>query len=232
MNKLRTVIIDDEKLAVTGLTKLIEKHCVQLEIVGSATTFVDALKIINEEKPQLVFLDIEMPHANGFTLLDSLTYKDFRFIFTTAYADYAVQAIKAKADDYLLKPIDADELVGAVEKLYSSFLEAAIPAVGADRLIVNTQDSIYYLDYNEIVFLKSDGNYSVIHLKGGKTITTSQTIKRMEEKLNPEQFIRVHHSYIVNQKEIFEFNKSNLKISLIDGTLIPVSIRKKKSILS
>lgn len=232
MNKLRTVIIDDEKLAVTGLTKLVEKHCTQLELVGTATTFVDALKIINEEKPQLVFLDIEMPHANGFTLLDSLTFKDFRFIFTTAYADYAVQAIKAKADDYLLKPIDSDELKSAVDKVYANVIEGAIPSVGANRLIVNTQDSIYYLDYDEISFLKSDGNYSVIHLKGGKTITTSQTIKRMEEKLNPEQFVRVHHSYIVNQKEIFEFNKSNLKILLHDGTMIPVSIRKKKAILS
>lgn len=232
MEKLKTVIVDDEKLAVKGLEKLVTKHCDQLQIVGTATTFVEALKIINEEKPDLVFLDIEMPHANGFTLLDSLTYKDFRFIFTTAYADYAVQAIKAKADDYLLKPIDSDELVSAVEKVCADIVEHSAPSMGADKLVINTQDSVYYIDYTEIVYLKSDGNYTVIHLKSGKKITTSQTIKRMEEKLEQEHFVRVHHSYIVNQKEVFEFNKSNLKITLSNGEQIPVSIRKKKAVLS
>ena len=230
MDKIKTVIVDDEKLAVMGLEKQITKHCPQLEIIGTASTFVDALKVINELKPQLVFLDIEMPHANGFTLLDSLTYKDFRFIFTTAYADYAVQAIKAKADDYLLKPIDSDELIGAVEKV---LLDLTIsPTLGANKFVVNTQDSVYYIDTNDIVFLKSDGNYTQISLKNGKVITLSQTIKRLEEKLDPKQFIRVHHSYVVNQNEVFEFNKLNLKMTMRDGTQIPVSIRKKKTILS
>lgn len=230
MDKIKTVIVDDEKLAVMGLEKQITKHCPQLEIIGTASTFVDALKVINELKPQLVFLDIEMPHANGFTLLDSLTFKDFRFIFTTAYADYAVQAIKAKADDYLLKPIDSDDLIVSVEKI---LLDLTIsPTLGANKFVVNTQDSVYYIDTNDIVFLKSDGNYTQISLKSGKVITLSQTIKRLEEKLDPKQFIRVHHSYVVNQNEVFEFNKLNLKMTMRDGTQIPVSIRKKKTILS
>lgn len=231
MLKMRTILVDDERLALVGLTKLIERNCPSIEIIGTASTFVDALKLINEKEPDLVFLDIEMPHANGFELLEALSFTNFKLIFTTAYADYAIKAIKAKADDYLLKPIDSDELMAAVEKLNPKDDSKEIIEKEEDKLVINTQDNVYYISFNDILYLKSDGNYTIIQIENGKSITVSQTLKRLEEKLNEQQFARVHHSYVVNKNKIFEFNKTNLKITLSDGYQIPVSIRKKKSIM-
>lgn len=225
MNR-KAIIVDDEKLAVAGLEKLISKHCTDLQVIASCTTFKESLKAINTLKPDIVFLDIEMPQANGFELLDALTYKNFKLIFTTAYADYAIKAIKAQASDYLLKPVDPEELKQAVENL-----ETVTPLPNdTEQLIINTHDSIFYVKQQEIMYLQSDGNYTIIKTKTEKTIKVSQTLKKIEEKLNPENFLRVHHSYIVNTVEIVEYNKTSLKITLSDDTQIPVSIRKKKFI--
>ncbi len=222
----KVIIVDDEKLAVAGLEKLISKHCPDLQVIASCTTFKESLKAINTLKPDIVFLDIEMPQANGFELLDLLTYKNFKLIFTTAYANYAIKAIKAHASDYLLKPIDPEELKKAVEAI-----ESVNPAItDAEQLIINTQDSIFYVKQQEIMYLKSDGNYTTIKTKSGKTIKVSQTLKKIEDKLRTENFLRIHHSYIVNTTEIVEYNKTSLKIMLSDDTEIPVSIRKKKFI--
>lgn len=221
----KTIIVDDEKLAVAGLEKLISKHCPDLQVIATCTTFKEALKAINTLKPDIVFLDIEMPQANGFELLDVLTYKNFKLIFTTAYANYAIQAIKASASDYLLKPIDPDEL-----KIAVSNSEAETTPYGNDQLIINTQDSIFYIKQNDIMYLSSDGNYTTIQTKAGKAIKVSQTLKKIEDRLNNENFLRIHHSYIVNITEIVEYNKTSLKVTLSDDTQIPVSIRKKKFI--
>ncbi len=222
----KVIIVDDEKLAVAGLEKLISKHCPDLQLIASCTTFKDSLKAINTLKPDIVFLDIEMPQANGFELLDLLSYKNFKLIFTTAYANYAIKAIKAHASDYLLKPIDPEELKKAVEAI-----EIVNPAItDGEQLIINTQDSIFYVKQQEIMYLKSDGNYTTIKTKSGKTIKVSQTLKKIEDKLSNENFLRIHHSYIVNTAEIVEYNKTSLKVSLSDETEIPVSIRKKKFI--
>lgn len=222
----KAIIIDDEKLAVTGLEKLISKHCPDLQVIASCTTFKDSLMAINTLKPDIVFLDIEMPQASGFELLDSLIYRDFKLIFTTAYADYAIKAIKAQADDYLLKPIDPEELKMAVEN--SLFSTSIIN--NYEQLIINTQDSIFYVKQHEILYLKSDGNSTILLTKTGKIIKFSQTLKKIEDKLKPEKFLRIHHSYIVNTSEIVEYNKASLMITLTDGTQLPVSIRKKKFI--
>lgn len=225
---IKAIIIDDEKLAVAGLERLIEKHCPEIQLVASCSTYKESLKAINTLKPDLVFLDIEMPQANGFELLESLIYRDFKLIFTTAYSDYAIKAIKVKASDYLLKPVDPEELTQAVKNAFES--DIAKNDTDNTKLIINTQDSVFYINQDEIMYLKSDGNYTVIQTKYGKSIIVSQTLKRLEEKLNEANFSRIHHSYIVNQTEIFEFNKTSLKITLTDGTQIPVSIRKKKFI--
>lgn len=222
----RAIIVDDEKLAVAGLEKLISKHCPDLQVIASCTTFKESFKMINKLKPDIVFLDIEMPQANGFELLDALIYKEFKLIFTTAYADYAIKAIKAKANDYLLKPIDPEELITAVKNIEN----ITVTPNDNEQLIINTHDSIFYVKQTDIMYLMSEGNYTTIQTKAGKTIKVSQTLKKIEEKLN-DNFLRIHHSYIVNTSEIVEYNKTSLKVSLTDDTQIPVSLRKKKFIL-
>lgn len=222
----KAIIVDDERLAVAGLEKLISKHCPDLQIIASCTSFKESLHAINTLKPDIVFLDIEMPQANGFELLELLTYKNFKLIFTTAYADYAIKAIKAQASDYLLKPIDPEELKKAVDNIQG----ITTAPNDSEQLIINTQDSIFYVKQQDIMYLKSDGNYTTIKIKSGKTIKVSQTLKKIEDKLNTENFLRIHHSYIVNTTEIVEYSKTSSKITLSDETKVPVSTRKKKFI--
>jgi two-component system LytT family response regulator len=241
---IRSILIDDEAHCIESLTLDIQKYCPEIDIIGQSTSSKEGLKKINDLKPQLVFLDIEMPWMNGFELLEILAPIDFEVIFVTAYDSYALKAFKVSAIDYLMKPIDKDDLIKAIEKVKAkiakgqksnihTLLESYFNSTKQKKVIFSEKDKQQIIDPSEIMYIKADGNYSIIHLENKKPLTISITLKAVEEKLNDEHFLRVHHSYVVNMDKVFQLVKSDGGYILMnDSTIIPISRSKKSDLQS
>ncbi len=237
---MRTVIIDDEPNSISLLTTLISKYCRRLEIVATFTDPREGLDYLRSHDVDLVFLDIQMPHMTGLELLKKFSTPQFNVIFVTAYDEYAIDAIKLAALDYLLKPIDTDSLVEAVDKFQAH--RAAKSGAGhatankiesnqRNLLIIQLQEKTLFLDPTEICYLKADSNYTVINMKDGQTYTTSKTVKHFQTQLEDNLFFRSHQSYLVNITYIQEYIKMDNSVRLKNGTLIPVSKNKKDELL-
>lgn len=235
---INAVIIEDEKNSADVLCMLLQDYAHRLSIKAIAHSAELGIETILNLKPDLVFLDIELPTATGFDIVDATKHLNYAVIFTTAYEQYAVKAFKTKAIDYLLKPIDADELENAIKKVEQSrdnALEDILKKVSflPKRLSISTNKGIELVDLNHIVYLESQSNYTEIHLEGGRKILISKTLKSMNEQLgsNPE-FCRVHVSYIVNIKKIATYLKGDGgSIILQNDEQIPVSRVKKADLL-
>lgn len=240
---MRVVIIEDELQAVTALKKELTKHCSELVVCGVASKIKEAELLIKTEKPDLVFLDIQLKDGNGFDLLSKIGDYNFKVIFTTAYSQYALEAIKISALDYLLKPIDSEELISAVEKAKKiSFenmqlqLQNFIQNQNANglkrKIAIPTSKGISLHEMNTILRLQSDGNYTAIYFTNGKKIMVAKILKDFEELLDKLGFIRIHHSHIINLHHLDSYNnKDGGYIILNDKTTLPVSKRKKGSLL-
>jgi len=201
---IKAIIVDDELSAIRSLKWEVEKFCKGIEITDSFTNPVEAISAINYLKPDCIFLDIEMPEMDGFQLISSLEHKNFDLIITTAYDNYALRAFKANAIDYLLKPIDTDDLLASVTKIR----------------------------VNNIMYCKSSGNYSEIFFKEQKKEMLSKKLKEVEALINSDDFFRVHKSYLVNVKYIKEFVKSDGHYLVLENeTTIPVARLKKNDLL-
>jgi len=237
---IKAVIIDDIPEAITVLTSDLQAYCKNIEVIGSANGVVSGAKTIKELKPDLVFLDIQMPDGTGFDLLEIIGEANFKLIFTTASDEFAVKAFKFSAIDYLLKPIDPDDLVKAVEKID---LQKS-PTTRLDilqnnlvlpkTLVLNTVDKIHFVEIEDIIRLTSHVNYTDFYLKNGLKIRgISKTLKEFDKLLSDNNFIRVHQSHLVNANFIKEFLKQKGEIVLKDddGTRIPVSTRKKSTLM-
>lgn len=241
---IKTIIVDDELSAIQSLKWEIENFCQGIEICDSFTDPIEAISAINYIKPDCVFLDIEMPEMDGFQLLQNLKFRNFDLIITTAFDNYAIKAFKESAIDYLLKPIDSDDLIKSVAKIKvnkdknvlgnelktvlknfmtgSSHPKIALPLAG--KTIFLNQDDIYYC--------KADGNYCEIYFKNGTKEMLSKKIKEVEAIINNNTFFRVHNSYLVNINYIKEFVKSDGQYLVLEnGTTVPVSRSKKESLL-
>lgn len=239
---IRAIIVDDEKNAVTNLQWEIEEFCDHVEIIGAYTDPKEAIKKIDELKPNCLLLDIQMPELDGFQLLHQLKHKDFELIFTTAYENYAIQAFKENAIDYLLKPIDSDELISAFQKVekrindeqnISFKVEKLLKSMDNEkRITLSENNRIVVLKEADILYCKSDGNYTYIYLEGGQKHLISQQIKLFALSLNQQRFLRVHNSYIVNLNKIKEYYKGDGgEIILINDVHIPVSRGNKSKLL-
>ncbi len=241
---LNALIVDDEVLGAKTLEALLKMHCSNVNLLGIANSVESAEKSITATSPDVVFLDIEMPFANGFDLLRRFENHSFEVIFTTAYNEYAVKAIKHNALDYLLKPIVPDELVAAVKKCeekrkgepqgYKN-LEKIISTLSqkVHRLPVPSADGIVYLDTESIVYLKGDINYTHIHLIQGHKITSSKTLKEFEPLLNSKQFFRIHKAYIINLSYVSKYLKGEGgEVVMSEGSSLEVSRHKKVELLS
>jgi two-component system LytT family response regulator len=211
-----------------------------LDICYSAAS---ALKSLNEQKPQILFLDIEMPHMNGFELLEKLSEIDFELIFTTSYDQYAIKAIRFSALDYLLKPIDWEELKKAVQKALNSMqhplpqqIEVLLqklnhPTIAVNKIAIPTMEGLQMVLVETIICCESDRNYTVLFLKNGQKIIASRTLKEIEEMLDDYSFARVHHSHLVNLNEVDKYMKGEGGYLLMsDGKTVDVS-RSRKEIL-
>lgn len=217
--KLKAIIIDDERMARTLLGGMLAEFCGNVELIDSCPDLPSGIKAIRKLKPDIVFLDIEMPGYSGLEILDFFDENeiDFSIIFTTAYNQYALQAFKLSAIDYLLKPIDSAELEKSIEryqknetKMNYQVLRDNLNVNAAQKLAVHTINSVKFIETDQILFLKAEGAYTEIMMTNGKIITASKGLKKYEEILKDNRsFFRCHKSYIVNLRHISEHIKSD-----------------------
>jgi two-component system, LytTR family, response regulator len=243
-NMLRSVIIDDEAHARETLARLVDVYCPQVKVVGEASGVAEGLKIIRELHPELVLLDIKMDDGTGFDLLRQCESIDFKVIFITAYEKYAVQAFHFAAVDFLLKPINPEELSVAVkhaetlvQEHFTTQLEALEENLRTDirhkkKIVLKTQDNIHLVEIQNITYCASDGCYTTVHTVGDEKIIISKTLREFDDMLSDSGFYRVHKSYLINLSHISRFEKHEGGfIILNDGNKVPVSSRKREELL-
>mgnify|MGYP002619954044 CR=1 FL=1 len=245
--KIRTIIIDDESRSRETIIELLRIYCPQVEVVGEGADVGSGLNIINKLKPDLVFLDIKMPDGTGFDLIRQIETVEFALVFITAYEEYAVKAFKFNAIDYLLKPIDPEELVHAVKKCstnrkndsfndkishFLDYLHHVNKNSYGKKIILKTFENVYVVDIKDIVSIESDMNYCRFNLINGESILVSRTMKEFEEMLDGHDFYRIHQSYIVNLGYIKMYSKEENTCLMTDGSKIPVSYRKKDELFT
>lgn len=243
---MRALIIDDERKSRETIRSIIELYCTDISIVAEADGISTGIEAIRREKPELVFLDIELKDGSSFDLLKQLPLIDFRIIFITAYENYAVKAFKFSALDYLLKPLNPDELIEAVNKakniLEKENINTKFQAFVSNmenisrevkKIVLKTSDSIHVVNINEIVRCEADRNYTVFILTDGKKILVSNTLKEYDDLLSPYNFFRAHQSHLVNINHISSYEKKEGGYLVMrDKSVVPVSVRKKEPLLA
>lgn len=243
--KLKTIIVDDEKDALNFIESIIKDYCPQLEVVGTADSAKKGIKIINEKKPDLVFLDVEMPRGSGFDLLSSIPDKSFDVIFVTAFNHYAVKAIKFSAVDYILKPINISEFIQAINKVmkkrelsqnqapgYMALLENINTRI-PKKLAIPTSDGMEYLNTEEIIRIEAEGSYCRFYLTDGRKFLVSKNLKKYQELLTENNFFRAHNSHLVNLYLVKKFIRHDEGLAeMVDGAKIPIARGKRELFLS
>ncbi|MCF0070993.1 LytTR family DNA-binding domain-containing protein [Dyadobacter sp. CY261] len=241
---IKALIIDDEPKARSVLHQFIISFVPEITEARMAASVEEARGILQVFKPDLVFLDVEMPHQNGFDFLLLPNMPDFDVIFTTAYNQYAIQAIRFSALDFLLKPISPEDLRAAVKRHFSkgeSFRQRKLLfdnlAANIDkrdvkdfRLAVPSSEGVFFFMIHEILRLEADRNYTIIHLIGKRPFIASKTLKHFEDMLIKFRFVRTHKSHLVNLDHIIRISNNNEFIILSDGSRIEVSRRKKDEV--
>lgn len=242
--RFRSIIIDDEETGIETLKMVIEKHIEDVRVVACSVKAKEAIGLIEDYMPEIVFLDISMPEMNGFEMLEQLSWKNFNLIFTTAHQEHALKALKINAVDYLLKPIDHRDLRFAIDKIkkqasvntashlnfdYSSLnnLEHSY----TNRLALSSKDGIEYIDPLEIVSLESRSNYTQVVLQDEKTIITPKTLREFDTQLcgSGLNFMRVHHSFIINLHRVLRFSKEKDDIIMINNQKIPLAKSRREN---
>ncbi|MDB5221793.1 MAG: DNA-binding response regulator [Chitinophagaceae bacterium] len=241
---ITTLIVDDERHSCEALQILIKDCCPELSVAAVCYSGEEALQKIASLHPQLVFLDIEMPNMNGFQLLEQLPKIDFELIFTTSYDQYAIKAIKFSALDYLLKPVDREELEKAVQKVQkkmnatlSQQLEILLqkvnhPSIPVQRIALPTMQGLELVPISSIISCSSNSNYTEFFLTDKRKILVSRTLKETEQMLEGYAFMRVHHSHIINLNEITKYIKGEGGyIIMTDGSTVDVSRSRKEALM-
>jgi two-component system, LytTR family, response regulator len=240
---ITATIVDDEAYSCEALATLLERYCTDVKLLDICYSASAALQSIQQKKPDILFLDIEMPHMNGFQMLEKLPEINFELIFTTSYDMYAIKAIRFSALDYLLKPVDSEELQAAVGKalkrlthplpqqIESLLQKLKQPTITLNKVAIPTMEGLQMVPVETIISCSSDGNYTVLLLKGNTKIIASRTLKDIEEMLEDYSFTRVHHSYLVNLNEVEKFVRGEGGYLIMsDKSMIDVS-RSRKEIL-
>ncbi len=241
---MTAIIVDDEAKGRSSLHALCTEYCEGLEIIGSAASVDEAKVMIDQLKPQLIFLDIQMPEKNGFQLLEAYENQPpFSVIFTTAYDQYAIKAFKLPTIDYLLKPIEIEALIRAVEKAKKQLqttttsdklelLKASLEKDPIQKIALTTLDGFTFVDFDEIVRCEAQGNYTDVRLANGSSLLITKTLKHYEDILIMDNFFRVHKSHLVNLNFVRRYIKGRQgMVEMVDGQMIEVSTRKKEALL-
>jgi two-component system LytT family response regulator len=242
---LKSILIDDEVNNVELMSNLIRLYGGNVSIVATADSVGSGYEKIMEHKPDVVFLDVEMQDGTGFDLLTRLGTIDFKVIFVTAHEQYAIDAFRFCALDYLLKPVAPAQLIAALEKAQQAInktdqdaqLKALLnnlsqQAARKKKMVFKTLERIYTVNINEIIRMESDGSYTSVYLTDGKKILVSRLLKEFDVLLSAEGFLRVHQSHLVNMEFVFCFEKQQNHIVMQDESIVPVSSRKKEYVLN
>jgi two-component system LytT family response regulator len=219
---LKAVIVEDEKHSRETLKNLLEEFCIGIEVVGTAGSVTEAVATISTLKPDVVFLDIELQTGTGFDVLNQLSNINFEIIFTTAFEQYAIKAVKFSSLDYLLKPIDLEELQKAIEKakkskdqvVYKKQLETLMLNLKQqqpklNKICLSTADGFEFINVNNILYCKAEGSYTAFILNDNSKLLVSKHLKEYETLLLEQDFMRVHNSFLINLKEVKKFIKSD-----------------------
>lgn len=240
---LEAVIVDDEIKALQSLSWELTNFSDEIKVTASFTDSSEALSYLEQNTPDCLFLDIEMPKMDGFQFIQNLKNKDFPVVITTAYNQYAIKALKNEAIDYLLKPIDTDDLKDTIVKI-KKFNSRNFTAERLEKILlnfnsnsmhkkitINTDGKLLFLESDEILYAESDGNYSTLYLVDGNKIVLTKKLKEVNALLPDDAFFRIHNSYIVNLNKIKEFLKTDGYVVLQSNHKIPVSRQKKSDFL-
>ncbi|AWX44919.1 Sensory transduction protein LytT [Flagellimonas maritima] len=242
---LKVVIVEDEKRSRETLRTLLEEFCKDVQVIATASSVNEAVKVLSVFSPDVVFLDIELQTGVGFDVLEQIKEPDFEIIFTTAFEKYAIQAIKFSSLDYLLKPIDLDELKQAVEKarermdtnIYRQQIETLMQSIGKEshkqeKICLATTSGMEFIAIEDIVLCKADGSYTSFVLRDTSTLLVSKHLKEYENLLAEQQFMRVHNSYLINLKEVKKYIKSDGGYIIMSNDMhVSISPRKKDELI-
>jgi len=240
---LKAVIVDDEPKAIQSLVWELSNFKNEIEVMASFTNPDEALKYIDSHTPDCLFLDVQMPTIDGFQFLEELKNTDFAVVITTAYDEYAIKALKQEAIDYLLKPIDSDDLRESIAKIKkhndrtinSMKLERMLSNFNSKfdkkRITINTDGKLLFLDVDDIIYIESDGNYSTLFLQDQKKIVLTKKLKEVDAILPEHYFFRIHNSYIINLNKIKAFVKNEGYVIMDSNHKIPVARQRKSDFL-
>ena len=241
---INAIIIDDEPAARASLAMEIKLHCPQINVVAEASSVEEGVTTVHRHpQASLLFLDIQLTDGSGFDLLQKINFEELNIIFTTAYSEYALRAIKFAPLDYLLKPIDAQELQAAVEKATRGrqtemqeqirlFMQQMNVGASPARIALATSDGIHLHFVKNIVRCASDGNYATVYFDDKSKLMVAKTLKDLEQLLAPYSFERIHKSHLVNVDHLRRYyNRFSGEVEMSDGAILPVSQRKKTQLL-
>lgn len=240
---IRAVIVDDEAKAIQSLSWELGNFSDDIKVTKTFTNPEVAIEYLNKHQPDCLFLDIQMPTMDGFSFLEKLKTKDFAIVITTAYNEYAIKAMKHEAIDYLVKPIDSDDLQDTIKKIKkfkkrivtTSEVEQMLLNFNAQlvqkKIIINTDGKLLFLLPEEILYVESDGNYSTINLENNQKLVITKKLKEVDKLLPSNSFFRIHNSFIVNLNKIKEFIKNEGYVVLQTNHKIPVARQRKSDFL-
>lgn len=237
---IKAIIIDDEKNAIEMMEWLLQTYCPEVEIKAMCQSGEEGIVAIELHQPDIVFLDIEMPKMNGFEVLEKLKSKTFEVVFTTAYDKFAVRAFRHAALNYLLKPIDPEDLVNTINRLKEKkvspnkdqmellFQNLLNKSQQVDRIALSTNDGLIFVQTNDIMYCKAESNYTQVILMNQKKILVAKTLKEIDDTISGKDFFRVHNSYLVNINHISKFVRGDGGYILMpDNTEITISRSKR-----
>ena len=235
---LKAFIVEDEQASLDNLSKIIKKYCKNLVLVGHANTVAKAVVAIPDLKPDIVFLDIELPNENGFRLFDYFPDHEFQVIFTTAYSEFAIKAFNYSAIHYILKPIDIEELHKAIKKVVELKNQEQsqnqiqiwknVNEQNFSKIVLPTQDGLHFIETDNIVWCEARGNYTLFHILGRDNILVSKSLITYEKALENKPFFRVSRSSLINLNHIVHCSRhAKMEITMIDGSVITMGERRK-----
>lgn len=245
MQKLKVIIIDDETSSRNTLKQKITRYCKELEIIAECENGETGIDAIDRGQPDIVFLDVEMPRMNGFVMLQNIKNRDFELIFTTAYDHYAIQAIRYSALDYLVKPIDVEDLEAAAARAIEkrkqhspnermeTFLHNLLDEKNTgNRIAIPSLEGFQFVEIADIIYLEAESNYTIIYTRSIPKITVSKTLKDFEDLLPQQTFVRIHHSHIINKNHIHKYIRGEGgQVIMSNGKTLDVARRKKEEFM-
>lgn len=226
MRRLTALILDDEILAINSLEQLLLDHTPIIDLVAVTQNPMEAVQLIREKKPDLVFLDVNMPNISGFDVLRLFPERPFHLIFVTAYKHHAYYAIKLQPDDYLLKPVDPEELRSAIHKLAERFNVSFPELEDKSKYLIRNRNDILFVERKDIVKIVAEGSYSNVYTADGEVHLVSRNLAYITDELNDDRFFRAHRSVLINLDQVRRFSKESRTLYFLDGSEVRLAKRK------